>query len=242
MELSIMACLFVLDTKKSENIKKSDIKKLKILVDKETKDLVRIPFDNKTDIKELIRKKITDIMGSKIFHLEQVYTFGESKYFSDNKIDVIYLALTNIENINKLSNDYELVDFEVIDNKEVIFDNQRFSYKTKVKKVNKNLEYYHEFNIDDIFVEKKLIELITAFKQLRFKADDTDICFKLLPNEFTLEDVQSVYELIKDTTVDKSNFRKKISKYCEKTDAVIRNKGYRPTQVYRFVSNDNIWI
>ena len=39
-----------------------------------------------------------------------------------------------------------------------------------------------------------------------------------MANSFTLEDVRIVYELIKECTVDKSNFRKKIIKYCEKVE------------------------
>ena len=61
---------------------------------------------------------------------------------------------------------------------------------------------------------------------------------------FTLEDVRIVYELIKDCKVDKSNFRKKIIKYCEKTDSVDDTKiGYRPSQKYIFKPLiGDVWI
>ena len=78
---------------------------------------------------------------------------------------------------------------------------------------------------------------------MRFRIDNTDVCFKLLPESFTLEDVRNTYELIKDIKVDKSNLRNKIGKYCEKTDIIIENKGYRPTQMYKFNPNNNdIWL
>ena len=47
-----------------------------------------------------------------------------------------------------------------------------------------------------------------------------------MPNLFTLEDVKMVYEMIKNVQVDKSNFRKRIIKYCEKVEGKIDNKGY----------------
>ena len=58
MEISIVACMFVLDKQENENIKKNDIKTLKILVNKKNKNLLSIPLDDKSDIKELIRKHI----------------------------------------------------------------------------------------------------------------------------------------------------------------------------------------
>ena len=47
-----------------------------------------------------------------------------------------------------------------------------------------------------------------------------DIVFKFLSKSFTLEEVRIVYELIKGKEVDKSNFRKKIVKYCQKIDEI----------------------
>ena len=63
-------------------------------------------------------------------------------------------------------------------------------------------------------------------------------------SSFTLEDVRILYELIKDTTVDKSNFRKKIIKYCEKVDIKDNIKsGFRPSQKYKFKPlKGDVWI
>lgn len=234
MELSIVGCLFVLDTKKNENKKKNDIKTLKIVVDKTTKELIRNPFDSSLDIKDTIRNKIEKIIGSSAFHLEQVYTVGESKFYEDNKVDIIYMALTNKENIKNLDDNYELLDFEVLNNNQILFGNQEISYQTEKKIISGSLEYYHQIKVDSLTLEKELLELLIAFKQLRFKMDNTDVCFKLLPRVFTLEDVRIAYELIKGIQVDKSNFRKKIIKYCEKVDMTVTDKGYRPSQLYKF--------
>ena len=62
-------------------------------------------------------------------------------------------------------------------------------------------------------------------------------------NQFLLEDVRIVYEMIKEVTVDKSNFRKKIIKYCVETDADIIKKGYRPSKMYTFkVLKGDVWL
>ena len=243
MKIRILACLFVLDNQKNENIKKNDIKKLKVLVEKDTKNLINTEFNDTADIKELIREKIKQAINSERFHLEQVYTLGDYKYYKDNNIDIIYIGVTNIENVKKLDEKYELVEFNISNNNAIIFENNIFKYKTNEKVSNNNAEYFHEIEVDDLELEKKLLELIIAYKYLRFRIDNTDICFKLLPERFTLEDVRCVYELIKDIKVDKSNFRKKISKFCEKIDTIVDNKGYRPTQMYKFNPNNNdIWL
>ncbi|HAB65829.1 MAG TPA: hypothetical protein DCE23_00530 [Firmicutes bacterium] len=234
MNLSVVGCVFVLDNEVNANKKKNDIKTLKVLINKETGELVRSEFSEDLGIKDNIRNKIKNIIGSDKFHLEQVYTLGEKRFFGDNRIDILYMGLTNINNIKKLDDNYDLVDFRVVEDKELIVGDNNYKYKTdKVLKAG-SLEYYHKIKVDDIGMEKNLLEMMIVYKHLRSRMDSTDICFKLLPDEFTLEDVRIVYELIKDVKVDKSNFRKKIVKYCTKVDVVEDKKGYRPSQKYKF--------
>lgn len=234
MNISIVTCLFVLDNKENENKKKNDIKKIKILVKKDDHSLVRTCMDESKSIKSISRDMVKAIIGTDKFHLEQVYTFGESRFFDDGKIDVIYMGLINRSLIKKIDDNYELVDLEIIGNKKLVFGEDEYSYKTEKKVTAGSLEYTHKIKVDDIKLEKELLEILITYKHLRFRMDSTDICFKLLPDIFTLEDVRIVYELVKDVSVDKSNFRKKIVKYCEKVDMIEDNKGYRPSQKYKF--------
>ena len=54
----------------------------------------------------------------------------------------------------------------------------------------------------------KITELLTSYKKIVLKLDNSDIIYKFLPKYFALEDVRIIYEKLKDTKVDKSNFRK----------------------------------
>ena len=228
MNINLISCLFVLDSKRNENIRKNDIKKIKLLVTKEN-ILPKISF-NSNGIKGEIRKNIKSIIGTNIFHLEQAFTMDY-----DNNIDIIYLGATNIENVKKLDNNYKLIEFEVINNDTIIFDNSIYKYKTKEKIKNNNIEYFHKINCKDEDVNRNLLETLICYKKIRSNIDNTDILFKFMASTFTLEDVRILYELIKNTTIDKSNFRKKIIKYCEKTDTKDNKKiGYRPSQNYKF--------
>jgi len=243
MEISIVGCLFVLNNEKNLNNKKNDLKSLKIVVTKEDHQLITCPFSNEEGIKETIKKRIGEIIGCNKFHLEQIYTFGEKKFYGDNRVDILYLALTNAQNIKQLDDEYTLVNFEIIDNSEIVFDNTTYAYKTVQAQYANSLEYYHLIDVKNLIIEKELLEILTIYKSLRFKIDNTDICFKLLPDQFTLEDVRNVYELVKGVKVDKSNFRKRIVKYCKRVDSKIDGKGYRPSQLFEFDPDTvEIWL
>jgi len=241
MNINLVCPIIVLENQLNPNIRKSDVKKFKLLVDNNN-NLVNVMVENNKTLKSILRDKIVNIINSDIFHLEQVYTLGEEKYYFDNNIDIIYMAVTNAENIKKLDNNYKLIDFS-INNNNIVFDTKNYEFKTKENISNNNIEYYHEINVGNIKLEKQLLEIIIAYKQLRNKLDKSDIIFKFMPKYFTLEEVRIVYEMIKEVVVDKSNFRKKIIKYCVETNVDITKKGYRPSKVYTFkVLKGDVWL
>ena len=241
MKIYLDCCLFVLQTIKSDDKRKNDIKKLKLIVDKNN-NLISIPFKKESNIKDSIRNKIIDVIGSNNFHLEQVHTFGETKFYNCGLI-IAYLGITNYENIKKLNEDCKLVDFELIGKNEVKFDNKIIKYNTITKRINNSLEYSYDIDTDDLNLELNITELLTSYKKIVLKLDNSDIIFKFLPKYYTLEDVRIIYEKLKDTKVDKSNFRKKIIKYCKPTDMIVKDKGYRPTQLYEAImTNNEIWL
>ena len=86
MKINLVSCLFVLDTESSDNIRKNDTKKLKLLV-KNNNTLPSINYDDGSGLKGFIRNYISSIINSDIFHLEQVFALGDKKYFNDS-IDI----------------------------------------------------------------------------------------------------------------------------------------------------------
>lgn len=76
-----------------------------------------------------------------------------------------------------------------------------------------------------------------ALERLRNKLEYTTVGFQLLPEKFTLTELQEVYEAILGKKLDKRNFRRKISvlKILEPV-AEYRRGGQRPAQLYRFVA------
>ncbi len=79
-----------------------------------------------------------------------------------------------------------------------------------------------------------------ALSRLRNKVEYTNIVFSLLPDTFTLTELQRVYEIILGRALDKRNFRKKIGSLdlVEPTGAVRRDGAHRPARLYQFRSRE----
>jgi 8-oxo-dGTP diphosphatase len=76
-----------------------------------------------------------------------------------------------------------------------------------------------------------------ALERLRNKLEYTTVGFQLLPEKFTLTELQEVYETILGKQLDKRNFRRKLSLLkILKPLPEYRRGGQRPAQLYRFVA------
>ena len=78
--------------------------------------------------------------------------------------------------------------------------------------------------------------LDTAVQRLTAKIQYTNIAWSLLPKEFTLTELQNVYEIILDKQLDKRNFRKRIDALDLIKPSGNKREGgaYRPAVLYQF--------
>src|SRR5512136_1123534 len=75
-----------------------------------------------------------------------------------------------------------------------------------------------------------------ALQRLRYKLEYTSVGFELLPNEFTLTELQSAYETVLGEKLDKRNFRRRIldaGVLAETSRHRAEGQG-RPAQLYRY--------
>jgi 8-oxo-dGTP diphosphatase len=77
--------------------------------------------------------------------------------------------------------------------------------------------------------------LAYALTRLRYKLEYSAVGFQLLPEKFTLRELQDAYEIILGTKLDKGNFRSKLRKteVVEPVDGY-RDTGGRPARLYCF--------
>jgi ADP-ribose pyrophosphatase YjhB (NUDIX family) len=73
-----------------------------------------------------------------------------------------------------------------------------------------------------------------AIERLRNKIEYTDIAFSLMPELFTLTELQQVYEVILDKELLAAAFRRKIADMVTETDHSTKDAGHRPSKLYRF--------
>jgi 8-oxo-dGTP diphosphatase len=78
--------------------------------------------------------------------------------------------------------------------------------------------------------------LATALERLKGKVRYQPIGFELLPPEFTLSQLQRLYETILEAPLDKRNFRKKIlsMNFLVATEEVQKDVSHRAARLYRF--------
>lgn len=72
-----------------------------------------------------------------------------------------------------------------------------------------------------------------AIERLRSQVNDSDLALHLMPELFTLTELQQVYEVILDKELLKAAFRRKVADLVTETDQYTENAGHRPSRLYR---------
>ena len=149
-------------------------------------------------------------------YLEQLYTFGDIDRDPRYRIlSVSYLALCPFSAISNQS---------LTDNSRwalVEVSGDKLSLKIDDKVINDFIAFDH----------LKIINY--AISRMQNKLYYTDIAFSLLEDNFTLYDLQNVFELILGIKLHKSNFRRDISSKVVKLDTLCNDKKGRPCYYYR---------
>ena len=83
-----------------------------------------------------------------------------------------------------------------------------------------------------------------AVRRLRSKLDYTNVAYSLLPRQFTLSELQQVYEAILDHELDKRNFRRRmLSLGIIKPAGATRMEGaHRPAQLFTFTRREPVQV
>ncbi len=83
-----------------------------------------------------------------------------------------------------------------------------------------------------------------AVARVRAKLEYTNIAYSLLPEQFTLRELQSAYEAIEGHLLDRRNFRKRMlqTEVIEATGEARRDGPHRPALLYRFTSREPVFL
>ena len=163
-----------------------------------------------------------DLTGLDNIYLEQFYVFGQLNRVSSQK-DSLWLKHMNQGFAERI---FTVGYFSLID-----------STKVKLSEKNKNVQWYPVETITDMelaFDHKQIY--YKALEALRNKVKAEPIAFELLPDRFTLTQLQKLYEALLGIQFDKRNFRKKISQMQYVIPLKEKQKGvaHKPAQLYVF--------
>jgi ADP-ribose pyrophosphatase YjhB (NUDIX family) len=152
-------------------------------------------------------RRLKELTGIENLFMKQVHTFGEvNRYSLRRVITIAYYALIKITDYN-IHAGADAIDAQWISVKDVPL---------------------MPFDHNAIFT--------TALDTLRQHVRMEPIGFNLLPEKFTITELQSLYESILDTKFDKRNFRKKLAKMDLLVDTYQKqiNVSHRAANLYQF--------
>ena len=255
--------LLAIGNDEAKNYRKLPKKKLKVLLVKRkehpfkgNRALPGVFATQKETLEEAALRGLKKETGVDNIYLEQLYTIGTPD--RDPRTWVItcaYMALVQQEKISTLSEAEEAEWFDVSlkvvreqkEQKEEIVTSET-DYALNLTKGNevctavirkkqcyKNGTSRTEYEILEndglAFDHAHIITL--AIERLRGKIEYTDVSFHLVPEKFTLTELQNVYETVLDTELLPANFRRKIAGKVEETEEYAESAGHRPSKLFK---------
>jgi 8-oxo-dGTP diphosphatase len=96
--------------------------------------------------------------------------------------------------------------------------------------------HWHTVNEIQSLAFDHLKILRTCIRKLQQQINDHPIIFNMLPEKFSLRELQTLYEEVMETKMDRRNFRKKfmLTDWLEDVDELESDVSHRPGRLYRF--------
>lgn len=242
MKITGNLIIFSTDNEERKDVRRLKEKKLQLLL-LEDNNLPTFDIMNKEYIKDTAANKMEELFGTSKFYIEQLYTWGDPKYYTDKeKIIITYLVIINKSNIKAMPKNMSFYDINIENENSKLQkvtlsnDNKKIQYEieTITRKERENIEYINKLAEKAEITELTAIIIHTGIKRLRNRIENTNIAFSFLNKEFAISELQQIYEIILDKKLIAANFRKKIEPMIKKTDKVVKESAYRPSSQYVF--------
>lgn len=159
------------------------------------------------NLEEAADRHLNEKAGANRIHIEQLYTFGDIDRDPKGRvISVSYLALVPPN-----------------------------SFKPKTLSRYESIRWHDIDALPELAYDHlNIVQL--AKKRLKAKLSYTNIVYSLMPKEFSLTELQEMYEVILEEKLDKRNFRKKVISLDILKDLNKKRTGApsRPADLYAF--------
>jgi len=171
-------------------------------------------------LEQTVARVLKNKVGVDHVFFEQLYTFGDVKRDPRTRvISISYMALVPYEKFLRIDDQKVLlakVCSSCVDD----------GYCVKNQNDEELELAFDHFNI-----------ICLAVKRLKSKLNYTPVGYELLPEEFTLFQLQKIHEAILGEKINKDSFRRKVlaSNQIEDTLHMQNSVGHRPAHLYRFI-------
>ncbi len=251
-KLSLTTDILVLSVSSNDNsnYRKTDDKSMSVLLVKRGnypfKDKWCLPggfvgYDEELDeAPKRILKKETNLDN---IYLEQLYTFGSLD--RDPRMRVVstsYMSLIDknrlVEHINKNASWFDITLYEEKNNiVTIVLDNGTETISFKIEKILREQTTdrysFHILENNSIAFDHPLV-ILSGLERLKNKVSYTDIVFNMMPEYFTLGELQKVYEVILGKKLLDPAFRRIIKNKVVKTDKIKTGEGHRPSYLFKY--------
>lgn len=242
--------MFSVSNEEVDNYRKTAKKKMSVLLVKRDnypfKDKWCLPggfVDVHEDLDEAparILKRETNLDN---IYLEQLYTFGEVDRDPRMRIvTVAYMALIDkrrlTDDLNEKASWFDITLYEENDGiVDIVLDNGDECIGFKMEKIlrEKTTDRYSFKVLENpslAFDNPSVI--LSGLERLRNKLEYTDIVFNMMPELFTLGELQQVYEVILGKKLLDPAFRRIIANKVEKTTKMKTGGGHRPSALFKY--------
>lgn len=167
------------------------------------------------DLERCARRELQEETGIQDVYLEQLYTFGAPQRDPRERvISVTYIALTRCD-----------------------------ALQPRAASDASEAAWFPLSRLPELaFDHAAIVDL--ARQRLVAKLSYSTIAFQLLPERFTLSQLQTVYEILLGETLDKRNFRKGMlaRRILRETGEFSRTGNHRPAKTYRLINPARVEI
>lgn len=210
-------------------------------------------------LREAAARELHEETGLEADYLGQLYTWGEVD--RDPRMRIIstsYMAIVNEQNKKLRAGDdaseacwfdltsrIEKVETHNLDGQlEYVWD-IRLSLKNGGEELNALVRVTRWLRGSTVAIQREIVEnhglafdhakiIEHGLEKFRHKIKYTDLLFKLVPEFFTLTELQHVYEAVIDKKISRASFRRNIADKVLETEQYVTKGGHRPSQLYVF--------
>ena len=251
-KLSMTTDILILSvsSKDSNNYRKTDKKMMSVLLvkrdDHPYKDKWCLPggfLNPKTEtLEECAKRVLKRETNLEDIYLEQLYTFD--RIDRDPRMRVIstaYVALIDKDELKQDVKNASWFDITLMEEKDgvifLVLDNGTETISLEVNKVLRNKitdRYDYISNKNNMLAFDHDVVIVSGIENIKEKVNSSDIVFNMMPEYFTLGDLQQVYEVLLGKKLLDAPFRRIIASKVEKTEKMKTGEGHRPSYLFKY--------